>query len=127
PIVDTALEHLGTKRVQAALEDGLAGTANPAGVVLHTRIPQLQNQLKSTGEARRSAKPAWCGADGSGGEDPCDETTRLRQDQRTGASYRCPDCNPRANARCEQRDDQPAESERGGVGTIGSLEDLLAG
>lgn len=67
PIVDTALEQLGEKSVWSTLSDGLDETTNPAGVVLRTRVPQLQRMLSSQRSGAADVPP-WCGKCG----DPSD-------------------------------------------------------
>lgn len=115
PTVDDALERLGDSHVHHALTHGVHGLKNPAGAIIKTRLPQLQAQLDTPTQPPPSAqRSASC--------DTCDES-RMRI-AANGTPYRCPSCHPRAHQPTTEAD---ASQQRGGISTIGSLDELLAG
>lgn len=114
PTVDAALERLGKSHVHRALTHGTHGLKNPAGAIIKTRLPQLQAQLDtSTQTPPATQRSTRC--------ETCDES-RMRI-AANGTPYRCPSCHPRANQPTTEPD---ASQQRSSVGTVGSLDELLA-
>lgn len=124
PFVDGLLADHDEERVKTHLTEGGQGV----GFVIH-KLKMLKSGDERIAvpeqDAGQPGKPPKCTGPGA-----CDEQ-RMRQTVE-GTSYRCPICHPRAVRSPRDGDviEPPATDQgerRGGVGTIGTLEELLAG